>query len=64
MEIAWGDFYFQMEGTGVILLAATPVVLLFYVPRVVDGLKTIVYLVRRGRRHKMSLQEQIDAKVR
>ena len=64
MEIVWGEFYFQVERTGAVLLAATPIVLLMIVPRVVDGLKTIVYLMRRGRRRKLSLQEQIDAKVK
>lgn len=64
MEIRWGDFYFQAERTVAILLALAPIMFVMTIPKVLNGIKTIVYLLRRGARRRLSPQERIDASVR
>ena len=60
MEIQWGGFYFQAEGSVAILLAAAPIVLALGIPKVAEAVKTIVYLVKRRAKRILSLQERAD----
>jgi len=62
MEIQWGEFYFQADGTVAILLAFAPVAVALAIPKVAGAIKTIVYLVGRHAKAKrvLSLQERAD----
>lgn len=60
MEIQWGEFYFQAEGTVAILLALAPVAFALSIPRVAEAIKTIVYLVGRRAKRTLSLQERAN----
>lgn len=64
MEIQWGEFYLRAEGSTAVLLALAPVALALSIPKVVNGIKTIVYLMKRGAKRKLTLQEQIDHKYK
>lgn len=60
MEIQWGEFYFQADGTVAILLALAPVAVALAIPKVADAIKTIVYLVGRRAKRVLSFQERAD----
>lgn len=60
MEIQWGEFYFQADGTVAILLALAPVAAALAIPKVAEAIKTIVYLVKRYAKRVLSLQERAD----
>ena len=60
MEIQWGEFYFQAEGTVAILLALAPVAVALAIPKVAEAVKTIVYLAKRYTKRVLSLQERAD----